>query len=166
MYYVDMPSNYDMNKPCRLFYTSHWIGSKWQDVEGQDLIHCYRKSRRQRPHDSERHPDFERLVRLVRLLRLCGSRSGASDAGLHLRRRAHERRRKSELDSSRVVELLQAVLVAAFCWRLARASGDSRNSKHFVHAELASILQRAVVVWPSTPRTPVNHARIMQGRSG
>jgi hypothetical protein len=37
VYYVDMPSNYDMNKPYRLFYTSHWIGSKWQDVEGQDF---------------------------------------------------------------------------------------------------------------------------------
>lgn len=37
VYYVDMPSNYDMNKPYRLFYTSHWIGSRWQDVEGQDF---------------------------------------------------------------------------------------------------------------------------------
>ena len=37
VYYVDMPSNYDMNKPYRLFYTSHWISSKWQDVEGQDF---------------------------------------------------------------------------------------------------------------------------------
>ncbi|WP_437737476.1 hypothetical protein [Sorangium sp. So ce1335] len=37
VYYVDMPSNYDMNKPCRLFYTSHRIGSRWQDVEGQDF---------------------------------------------------------------------------------------------------------------------------------
>ncbi len=37
VYYVDMPSNYDMNKPYRLFYTSHWIDSRWQDVEGQDF---------------------------------------------------------------------------------------------------------------------------------
>jgi pimeloyl-ACP methyl ester carboxylesterase len=37
VYYVDMPQNYDMNKPYRLFYTSHWIGSRWQDVEGQDF---------------------------------------------------------------------------------------------------------------------------------
>jgi hypothetical protein len=37
VYYVDMPANYDMNKPYRLFYTSHWIGSRWQDVEGQDF---------------------------------------------------------------------------------------------------------------------------------
>lgn len=37
VYYVDMPSDYDENKPYRLFYTSHWIGSKWQDVESQDF---------------------------------------------------------------------------------------------------------------------------------
>lgn len=37
VYYVEMPANYDMNKPYRLFYTSHWIGSRWQDVEGQDF---------------------------------------------------------------------------------------------------------------------------------
>jgi hypothetical protein len=37
VYYVDMPSNYDMNKPYRLFYTSHWIGSRYQDVKGQDF---------------------------------------------------------------------------------------------------------------------------------
>lgn len=37
VYYVDMPSNYDMNKPYRLFYTSHWIDSKWQDVRDQDF---------------------------------------------------------------------------------------------------------------------------------
>ena len=37
VYYVDMPRNYDMNKPYRLFYTSHWIGSRYQDVKGQDF---------------------------------------------------------------------------------------------------------------------------------
>src|SRR5690606_26291087 len=37
VYYVDMPSNYDPDKPYRLFYTSHWIGSRWQDVEGQNF---------------------------------------------------------------------------------------------------------------------------------
>ncbi|WP_437981320.1 alpha/beta hydrolase family esterase [Sorangium sp. So ce117] len=37
VYYVDMPKNYDMNKPYRLFYTSHWIGSRYQDVKGQDF---------------------------------------------------------------------------------------------------------------------------------
>lgn len=37
VYYVEMPANYDMNKPYRLFYTSHWIGSRWQDVQGQDF---------------------------------------------------------------------------------------------------------------------------------
>lgn len=35
-YYVEMPANYDMNKPYRLFYTSHWIGSRYQDVKNQD----------------------------------------------------------------------------------------------------------------------------------
>ncbi|KYF63172.1 hypothetical protein BE04_18590 [Sorangium cellulosum] len=37
VYYVDMPRNYDMNKPYRLFYTSHWIGSRYQDVKNQDF---------------------------------------------------------------------------------------------------------------------------------
>jgi hypothetical protein len=37
VYYVDMPANYDMNKPYRLFYTSHWIGSRYQDVQGQNF---------------------------------------------------------------------------------------------------------------------------------
>lgn len=36
-YYVDVPSNYDPNKPYRLFYTSHWINSKWEDVKGQNF---------------------------------------------------------------------------------------------------------------------------------
>lgn len=37
VYYVDLPSDYDPNEPYRLIYASHWIGSKWEDVEGQDF---------------------------------------------------------------------------------------------------------------------------------
>jgi poly(3-hydroxybutyrate) depolymerase len=35
-YIIDIPSNYDMNKPYRLFYTSHWIGSTSEAVRDQD----------------------------------------------------------------------------------------------------------------------------------
>jgi poly(3-hydroxybutyrate) depolymerase len=35
-YIIDIPSDYDMNKPYRLFYTSHWIGSTSEAVEDQD----------------------------------------------------------------------------------------------------------------------------------
>lgn len=35
-YIIDVPSNYDMNKPYRLFYTSHWIGSTSEAVRDQD----------------------------------------------------------------------------------------------------------------------------------
>lgn len=31
-YYIDIPDNYDMNEPYRLFYISHWIGSNYQDM--------------------------------------------------------------------------------------------------------------------------------------
>jgi poly(3-hydroxybutyrate) depolymerase len=36
-YIIDIPSNYDMNKPYRLFYTSHWIGSTSEAVQDQDF---------------------------------------------------------------------------------------------------------------------------------
>jgi pimeloyl-ACP methyl ester carboxylesterase len=32
VYYIDIPDDYDMNKPYRLFYISHWIGSRYQDM--------------------------------------------------------------------------------------------------------------------------------------
>jgi poly(3-hydroxybutyrate) depolymerase len=36
-YIIDIPANYDQNKPYRLFYTSHWIGSTSEAVEEQDF---------------------------------------------------------------------------------------------------------------------------------
>ncbi|HVY29575.1 MAG TPA: hypothetical protein VHB79_23610 [Polyangiaceae bacterium] len=36
-YIIDVPSNYDMNKPYRLFYTSHWIGSTSEAVQQQNF---------------------------------------------------------------------------------------------------------------------------------
>ncbi len=35
-YIIDVPDNYDMNTPHRLFYTSHWIGSTSEAVRDQD----------------------------------------------------------------------------------------------------------------------------------
>jgi poly(3-hydroxybutyrate) depolymerase len=35
-YIIDIPANYDMNRPYRLFYTSHWIGSTSEAVRDQD----------------------------------------------------------------------------------------------------------------------------------
>jgi hypothetical protein len=35
-YIIDIPTNYDMNKPYRLFYTSHWINAKSEDVQNQN----------------------------------------------------------------------------------------------------------------------------------
>jgi poly(3-hydroxybutyrate) depolymerase len=35
-YIIDIPTNYDMNKPYRFFYTSHWIGSNAEAVQGQN----------------------------------------------------------------------------------------------------------------------------------
>jgi poly(3-hydroxybutyrate) depolymerase len=35
-YIIDIPAGYDMNKPYRLFYTSHWIGSTSEAVRDQD----------------------------------------------------------------------------------------------------------------------------------
>lgn len=35
-YIIDIPANYDMNKPYRLFYTSHWIGSTSEAVREQN----------------------------------------------------------------------------------------------------------------------------------
>jgi poly(3-hydroxybutyrate) depolymerase len=35
-YIIDIPSDYDMNRPYRLFYTSHWIGSTSEAVRDQD----------------------------------------------------------------------------------------------------------------------------------
>lgn len=35
-YIIDIPTNYDMNKPHRLFYTSHWIGSTSEAVRDQN----------------------------------------------------------------------------------------------------------------------------------
>jgi hypothetical protein len=32
VYYIDIPANYDPNHPYRLFYISHWIGSRYQDM--------------------------------------------------------------------------------------------------------------------------------------
>jgi poly(3-hydroxybutyrate) depolymerase len=35
-YIIDIPANYDMNKPYRMFYTSHWIGSTSEAVRDQN----------------------------------------------------------------------------------------------------------------------------------
>jgi poly(3-hydroxybutyrate) depolymerase len=35
-YIIDIPAGYDMNKPYRLFYTSHWIGSTSEAVRDQN----------------------------------------------------------------------------------------------------------------------------------
>lgn len=35
-YIIDVPANYDMSKPYRLFYTSHWIGSTSEAVRDQN----------------------------------------------------------------------------------------------------------------------------------
>ena len=35
-YIIDIPTNYDMNKPYRFFYTSHWIGARAEDVVDQN----------------------------------------------------------------------------------------------------------------------------------
>lgn len=35
-YILDLPNGYDMNKPYRLFYTSHWIGSTSEAVRDQN----------------------------------------------------------------------------------------------------------------------------------
>jgi poly(3-hydroxybutyrate) depolymerase len=35
-YIIDIPANYDMNKPYRFFYTSHWISARAEDVVGQN----------------------------------------------------------------------------------------------------------------------------------
>ena len=35
-YIIDIPTNYDMNKPYRLFYTSHWISSTSEAVRDQN----------------------------------------------------------------------------------------------------------------------------------
>jgi poly(3-hydroxybutyrate) depolymerase len=35
-YIIDIPSGYDMNKPYRVFYTSHWIGSTSEAVQDQN----------------------------------------------------------------------------------------------------------------------------------
>jgi poly(3-hydroxybutyrate) depolymerase len=35
-YIIDIPASYDMNKPYRLFYTSHWIGSTSEAVRDQN----------------------------------------------------------------------------------------------------------------------------------
>jgi poly(3-hydroxybutyrate) depolymerase len=35
-YIIDIPANYDMTKPYRLFYTSHWIGSTSEAVRDQN----------------------------------------------------------------------------------------------------------------------------------
>ena len=35
-YIIDIPTDYDMNKPYRFFYTSHWIGSNAEAVQGQN----------------------------------------------------------------------------------------------------------------------------------
>src|SRR5438034_959513 len=33
---IDIPTNYDMNKPYRFFYASHWISSNAEAVVGQN----------------------------------------------------------------------------------------------------------------------------------
>jgi poly(3-hydroxybutyrate) depolymerase len=35
-YIIDLPANYDMSKPYRFFYTSHWIGSTSEAVRDQN----------------------------------------------------------------------------------------------------------------------------------
>jgi len=35
-YIIDIPANYDMSKPYRFFYTSHWIGSTSEAVQQQN----------------------------------------------------------------------------------------------------------------------------------
>jgi poly(3-hydroxybutyrate) depolymerase len=35
-YIIDIPTDYDMNKPYRMFYTSHWIGSTSEAVRDQN----------------------------------------------------------------------------------------------------------------------------------
>lgn len=35
-YIIDIPANYDMSKPYRMFYTSHWIGSTSEAVRDQN----------------------------------------------------------------------------------------------------------------------------------
>lgn len=35
-YIIDVPANYQPNKPYRLFYTSHWIGARSEDVVNQN----------------------------------------------------------------------------------------------------------------------------------
>jgi len=35
-YIIDIPANYDTNKPYRFFYTSHWIGARAEDVVNQN----------------------------------------------------------------------------------------------------------------------------------
>lgn len=36
-YIIDIPADYDQDKPYRLFYTSHWINARAEDVQGQDF---------------------------------------------------------------------------------------------------------------------------------
>ena len=36
-YIIDIPANYDMNKPYRFFYTSHWISSTAEAVQQQNF---------------------------------------------------------------------------------------------------------------------------------
>ena len=36
-YIIDIPTNYDMNKPYRFFYTSHWISSTAEAVQQQNF---------------------------------------------------------------------------------------------------------------------------------
>jgi poly(3-hydroxybutyrate) depolymerase len=38
-YIIDIPTNYDMNKPYRLIYSSHWIGSTSEAVVGQNYYY-------------------------------------------------------------------------------------------------------------------------------
>jgi poly(3-hydroxybutyrate) depolymerase len=35
-YIIDIPTGYDMNKPYKFFYCSHWIGAQAKDVSGQN----------------------------------------------------------------------------------------------------------------------------------
>lgn len=36
-YIIDIPANYDQDRPYRLFYTSHWINARAEDVQGQNF---------------------------------------------------------------------------------------------------------------------------------
>ena len=36
-YIIDIPANYDMSKPYRFFYTSHWISSTADAVQQQNF---------------------------------------------------------------------------------------------------------------------------------